>query len=277
MLEAPEASAASLMPIPYTLVETRHGRMLVNPNDIYMGQAYLNYGECSEIETQFLLSLLQAPGVVIEVGANMGVHTAPMARALGRRRLLALEPQRVIFQQLCANLALNGLDNVTALPYAAGAAPGVAAIELPDYRRPGNFGAASLEAAAGGATEWVQQAPLDALVGEERVGLIKVDVEGAEIDVLRGAAHILRRDRPVLYVENDRVERSAALIRWLWQKEYRLWWHLPPLYNPHNLRGVAENRYPEICSVNMLCLPRGSSMTAEGDEIVDESWHPTMR
>jgi FkbM family methyltransferase len=271
---------------PYVLVAARHGTMLVNRNDVYMGQAYLVYGECCELETRFLLSLLRVPGLVIEAGANMGVHTIPMARALGVRRLLALEPQPVIFQQLCANLALNGLMHVTALPYACGSATGAVRMERPDYLQPGNFGAASVGAANPGAAgraareTIVQCVRLDDLVGDdtERVGLIKIDVEGMELEVLRGARVILERWRPVLYVENDRVERSEELIGWLMERAYRLWWHLPPLFHAENLRGIEEDRYPGVCSFNMLCLPRESSMAVEGcAEILDPCEHPLAR
>ena len=95
---------------PYRLVQSRHGWMLVNPNDAYLGQAILQYGECCEIEVAFLLQLLSLrPGLVMEVGTNIGTHTVPIAKALARqnRRLLAFEPQPVIFQNMCANLALN--------------------------------------------------------------------------------------------------------------------------------------------------------------------------
>jgi hypothetical protein len=57
---------------PYQLGSTSHGTMLANSNDVYMGQAFLRYGECCEIEIRLLLSLLKVPGMVIEVGANMG-------------------------------------------------------------------------------------------------------------------------------------------------------------------------------------------------------------
>src|SRR5581483_8350098 len=136
------------MPVaaPYELTETRHGTMLVNRNDYYMGQSLLIYGECSELELAFLLTLAKQPGLVVEVGANMGIHTVPLAAALAKenRPLYAFEPQPVIFQQLCANLALNGLTNVRAFPYACGRQNGALMFEVPDYTKPGNFGATRL-------------------------------------------------------------------------------------------------------------------------------------
>ena len=63
------------------------------------------------------------------------------------------------------------------------------------------------------------------------------------------------RDRPVIYVENDREEQSAGLIGCLLGMNYRLWWHVPFLYNPDNFLANPENVYPGVVSFNMLCLP----------------------
>jgi FkbM family methyltransferase len=267
---------------PYELAETRHGLMLVNRNDVYMGQALLLYGECCEIESQLLLALIRQPGHIVEVGANMGVHTVPMAAELAKqgRTLYAFEPQPVIFQQLCANLALNGLMNVRALPYACGSANGALAFEIPDYRNTGNFGGTSMResAPAGSRHEVVQCVRLDVLITDGDVGLIKIDVEGLELDVLKGCEGIFARCHPLLYVENDRVEKSEELIQWLFDHDYRLWWHFPPLFNPANLRGVTENCYGNIRSWNMLGIHKSLSIPVEGmEEIVSADSHPLAR
>jgi len=272
---------------PYQLAGTRYGTMLVNPNDFYMGAAYLKYGECSQIETDFLLQLLGVPGQVIEVGANMGVHTIPMALELARqgRTMLAFEPQPVIFQQLCANLALNGLMNVTAMPYAVGAETGMVSFVVPNYREFGNFGSTEMVAtdatapsALGrlGITRQIACYPLDDCVQEGDVALIKVDVEGFELAVLQGAAGTIERARPTLYVENDRTAQSPALIGWLLEHRYRLWWHTPPLFNPANRLAVAENIYEGIASFNMVCIPAERNWTVHGDEILDPTQHPLL-
>jgi FkbM family methyltransferase len=225
---------------------------------------------------------LQFPGLVVEVGANMGTLTVPLAAALAQqgREMLVFEPQPVIFQQLCANLALNGLMNVKALPYACGKENGAVQFAVPDYRALGNFGAASMHASpvAATRTETVQCVRLDDLVGSAKVGVIKIDVEGFELSVLQGCVGILERSKPVLYVENDRLEQSAELIQWLMDHDYQLWWHLPMLYNPNNYLGVQEDLYPGIGSFNMLCVPKARSIKVEGlVEIVDPAFHPLKR
>lgn len=269
---------------PYQLVETRHGLMLCNVNDFYMGQALMKYGECCETETQFLIQLARHGRTVVEVGANMGIHTVPLARFLAaeKRNLVAFEPQPVIYQQLCANLALNGLTNVRAWPYACGAEKGTVTFAMPDYHGLGNFGAVSMDApdrqpGTQPADQLVRVpcVPLDEMLSDEQVGLLKIDVEGFERAVLQGAALTIRRCRPLIYVENDRVEQSRALIEWLWAAGYKLWWHLPFLFNPENYLRVSENLYPAIISLNMVGVPQELQANTPGLKVVDDAgFHP---
>lgn len=267
---------------PYCLVQSRHGWMLANLNDIYMGAAMATYGECNEVELEFLLGLAQYPGSVVEVGANMGIHTIPIARALQKqgRQLVVFEPQPVVFQQLCANLALNGLMNVTAWPFACGEKQGVVTFPRPDYLKTGNFGGVSMSSSApvaGNASVQVPCTRLDDMLQYERVGLLKIDVEGFELRVLNGSRALIQRSRPLLYVENDRVDNSQELIEWLWAASYNLWWHTPPLFNPHNFFGVAKNLYGRIVSLNMLGVPREINLGIPAQLVkVQESNHHPM-
>ncbi|MDR2452924.1 MAG: FkbM family methyltransferase, partial [Candidatus Accumulibacter sp.] len=266
----------------YRIVRARHGWMLANPNDFYIGRALLEYGEYGEIESGFLHRCLFKPGRVVEVGANMGSHTVGLAKAAAAKgeEMMVFEPQPVVFQNLCANLALNGLRNVRAWPFACGDETGMVSFPEQDYGRPGNFGGVAMSHAQEGpgriAAPCVR---LDDFLGEGAVALIKIDVEGFELAVLRGADETLRRWRPVLYVENDRVNESKALIEWLWSRGYRLFWHVSPLFNPDNLFGKSANDYGNVASFNMVCIPEElvRSELSGLDEIVDSSKHPLLR
>jgi hypothetical protein len=71
-----------------------------------------------------------------------------------------------------------------------------------------------------------------------------------------------------LYVENDRREKSASLIRTLDTLGYTLFWHRPPLFNPHNFAGNPDNVFGRIVSVNMLGCPKKGSYRMQGFEPV---------
>ncbi len=174
---------------PYVLVASRHGWILSNRNDEYIGKALITYGEFSETESQFLQQLLGTTGAVVEVGANIGAHTVPLAKLLAAqgRQLVALEPQPVIFQNLCANLALNGITNVRAWPFACGAASGTVHFQAPDYGAHGNFGGVEFQAGHTATGVSVPCVRLDDTLGDAQISLIKVDVEGFELRVLQGA------------------------------------------------------------------------------------------
>jgi len=263
---------------PYKVVKGKHGWMLVNPNDFYLGRAILEYGEYGEIEHAFLQSLLNMrPGKVIEVGANIGTLTVPLAQTLAsqQRELLAFEPQPFIFQNLCANLALNGINNVNALPFACGTESGTLFFPRPDYSTQGNFGGISMSSEKSANDVAVKCVSLDEQLGDDTVSLLKIDVEGFELQTLQGAVNILTKSRPILYVENDRPEKSQALIEWLWAQNYRLWWHLPPQYNPDNFFKNGNDIYPGTWSVNMACVPRELGLWVDSQyEIVRSTDHP---
>jgi FkbM family methyltransferase len=258
-------------------VLAREGYVLYNANDVYIGQAIERYGEYGEPEALLLRQLCRPGGVAVEVGSNIGTHALVLSRCAGPTGFVyAYEPQRVVFQTLCANLALNSIVNVDARHAAAGAEPGWVLIPDIDYTHTGNFGGVSLNAFSTGRR--VRKVTLDGDLELDRLDLIKIDVEGMELEVLRGASALIGRFRPALYVENDRQDTSEALIRHLLDLDYRLYWHLPPLYNPQNFFGETENVYPNIVSVNMLCLPRSLPQSIQGlPEVVDPTQHPMQR
>jgi FkbM family methyltransferase len=238
----------------------RYGTLLYNINDQYIGRALDQYAEFSQGEVDLFEKILRPGQTVVDAGANIGAHTVFFCGAVGADgRVHAFEPQRVIFQTLCANLALNSLQNAYAYHAALGehAAPGEQArtikVDVPDYSRENNFGGMSLGEWTDG--EDVALTCIDAL-DLAACDFMKIDVEGMEQAVIRGAGRAIARHRPVLYVENDRPENAAALIRQLDALGYALFWHLPPYFNPDNFACNPVNIFSNIASRNMLCLPR---------------------
>ena len=231
----------------------RYGHMVYLANDRFIGRSLHAYGEYSEAECALLRRLLAPGDRVVEAGANVGAHTLALSRIVGAGgRVVAFEPQPLMHRLLAANLALAGAANVEARGEALGSAPGTLHVPPVDYGATGNFGGVALTGDGSGTA--VRVRCIDELE-LTRCDLVKVDVEGMERDVVEGARDTIRRHRPVLYVENDRRERSQALIALLLDLGYRLYWHLPYLFNPHNFRGVTRNLFPGIASINVLCLP----------------------
>ncbi|WP_228064839.1 hypothetical protein [Muribacter muris] len=91
----------------YTL---KWGNFNLIDGDFISGYAR-TYGEWSEVEVQFFRQVLSAQSNIIEVGANIGMHAVPLAKMAHQGKLFCFEPQRIIFQVLCSNLAINQLTN----------------------------------------------------------------------------------------------------------------------------------------------------------------------
>jgi FkbM family methyltransferase len=236
--------------------------MLINRNDMYVGASLRKYGEFSSGEAEIFRQIVQPGMVVVEVGANIGAHTVELSRFVGSNGLVfAFEPQRLMFQILCANLALNSCTNVHAFSMAVGDRPGQIMVPALPPDRISNFGGLSLVN-----RDFGDSVPLVTLDSYDlkKLAVLKVDVEGMEANVLRGAAATIRRLRPIIYVENDRQERSAELISTLLEMEYRLYWHLPSMYNTNNFAGDPENIFPGLVSINMLCVPQEMNVVLNG-------------
>jgi Methyltransferase FkbM domain len=126
-------------------------------------------------------------------------------------------------------------------------------VPTPDPMTEYNFGAVSLEQPVQ-AGELVPMHALDDL-DLPACHFLKVDVEGMEAGVLRGALRTIESYRPLMYLENDRDDHSEELLRLVLDLEYAAYWHLAPLYNPDNFAGEAEDVFPGIVSANIACVP----------------------
>src|SRR2546421_599112 len=233
--------------------QTRYGMMLFLPEDSYIGRSLDLYGEFSKEEHDFF-DFIYRGGAAVDVGANIGAHSVALAATFAH--VFAFEPQEVIYRLLVANLAK--WHNVTTYNAAVGKSEGLIDFPVIDYTKAGNFGAVSCNNVPNTATVKLQQRRLDgidALRQEAQIDLIKVDVEGMELDVLDGAQGLIDKHRPVLYVENDQIQKTKALVNFIYNLEYRAYWHCTFLYNPKNFAGNQANVFPATASFNLICLP----------------------
>lgn len=261
-----------LLAPPYKLKQCRHGLFLFNENDFYMGKALDLYGEYGEGEIQIFQQIIRPGYTVLDIGANIGTHTVFLSKYVGPRgRVYAFEPQRIVNQQLVANIALNSLMNVQTYQFALGTEKGFIHVPPVDYMHVGNFGAVSMSVDAVG--EKVELIRLDDL-DLSACHVIKIDVEGMEQQVLSGSLNTISKYRPIIYAENDRKQKSADLIRFIADLNYDMYWHLPRLYNPQNFFNNAENIYSNTISINMLCLPKEMNAVVEMRKVTgpDDDW-----
>jgi FkbM family methyltransferase len=225
-------------------------------NDGFIGKSIQDYGEWSYGEVDLLAKLISADENVLEVGANIGGHSVFIARDVcASGTLYAFEPRRILFQMLCANLSINNLENVRCFQLAVGERAEVFFEGSLNTTRLCNAGAFTLKEIAGN-KEKIQVIKLDDMMDDfMTLSLIKADIEGYELDLLNGAPRLIKRDRPILYIENDRIPKSEGLITKLFELSYDLWWHIVPLFRKNNFAGNTTNVFGNIHSFNLLCLP----------------------
>jgi FkbM family methyltransferase len=182
-------------------------------------------GSFEPLAERILERHLAAGDVVIDVGANVGYHTLPMARRVGEGGLvLAVEPNPSTRARLERNLSLNPISNVRVLPVAVGDR------DL-DSRRLRIQSSYPLSGESAREEIDVPIRTLDRIVADHqlaRVDLIKIDVDGQEGGVFRGAAATLERFRPVLFFEltpgvvRASSESPESLLGGLVGRRYRL-------------------------------------------------------
>lgn len=219
-------NAASAKPIAFVIVSTNHGTMLVNRHDYRLvgqggygvGYQLLSTSSFDQQEVDFARQLLISrkqnfgDGVVaIDCGANIGVHTIEWAKLMnGWGRVIAVEAQERIFYALAGNITINNCFNARAIWAAIGDGTGKIGVPVPDYFRPSSFG--SLEIKRNPNTEFIGQdidydslqetsmTSIDAL-DLDRLDFLKIDIEGMEMEALRGATHSIKKFFPQMMIE----------------------------------------------------------------------------
>lgn len=245
--------------------ECRHGKFTIFNEDELVGMSLAMYGEYSEGEVVVFQTCLREGNVVVEVGANIGAFTVPMAKIVGESGMvIAFEAAMANVSLLHANVKQNDLSNVAVIPVAASDRAGELEVSRQDAlhaytRRDINTGAFRVPCRT-----------IDSL-SLPKCNFIKIDVDRHEIQVLRGAEETIKRCRPIIYVENEDQGKSEALIAWLVDHGYRLYWHRPSQYNQKNFRGEKRNVFGTLISIMMLCVPDDDwSYDVRGlDEVAD--------
>jgi FkbM family methyltransferase len=233
----------------FVLASSNHGTMIVNRFDYHMaspGRAYgvgfqlLETARFDANEVEMVLKLLDlrrkhhGNGVIaIDCGANIGVHTIEWAAAMtGWGSVIAIEAQERVYYALAGNIAINNCFNVNAIHAAVSSEAGSMKIPSPNYFTPSSFG--SLELRQRDNNEFIGQAinyspestvtirkmALDDLK-LARVDLIKIDIEGMEMEALVGAQQTIEKCNPIMLVES--IKASADQLRsWLQNRNYKI-------------------------------------------------------
>jgi FkbM family methyltransferase len=229
----------------FAVIESEYGKFIVNRHCAFQAESLIKtgrphiQGELNTILT--VISQLPDTSVVVDAGANIGLVSIPVAQALLPRGgvVHAFEVQRMLFYALCGSAALNDLENLIVYNRALGATAGMMGAGKPDYGQPQDFGLFSLVGQQEAQTEQIEVVTIDSL-GLPRLDFLKIDVEGMEIEVLKGARGSIERHQPCGWIEYWKVDIAdiKAAFSGLDYKFYSM--------DPLNMLCVPPGKLPNI-------------------------------
>lgn len=241
---------------PFAFANTRYGPFCYLKNDNTIGKSIAEYGEWAQAEIDFLGRLVKPGMTVFDIGANIGTHSIAFSKLVGDDgKIVALEPQRLAFINLCCNCALTNSVNIYPLQAAAGASTAFLKEEPIDYTVDNNFGAVFFRnhEATERSYDAIPVVPLDSLQ-MDACDLIKIDAEGMEEPVITGALQVIEKFHPKIYFE-------AADWKWVENVEaifsdvgYRLFLHVCPAFNPDSFRASSHNLFGNAVERNVLAV-----------------------
>jgi len=190
------------------------------------------YGEWAHEELEFLKKFIRPNDRIADVGSFIGTHTASFSHLVGSQgNIFCFEPNPVSHFLLNLNICANGLDNVLVSSSALGALNCKARLSV----CPSNNGASSLlQVEDHNYFANVRQSTFDRHFSNISVSLIKIDAEGFEPLILRGAMNSIKKDLPIIYCEVNSLSAGARLFRWAGISNYLVYGAVFDAFNPSN-------------------------------------------
>jgi len=227
--------------------------------------------EGSEQDFQIVKKIVKSGECVVDIGANIGIYTAFLARLVGGGgRVFSIEPVALTFGFLKNNVRKTKMNNVVLLNYAISEFDGETSIEIPKYETGGgNYYQAKIvqdnfQKLKRG--EVVQTKRLDNLLGDtdERISFIKCDVEGHELECVKGAIGIIKKCHPSWLIEvsdnPDKGDSKAFRMVGLLESEgYKCFWFDGRVLRRRG-RGDASVNYFFLTPVHLRKLNEDKSV-----------------
>jgi FkbM family methyltransferase len=175
-------------------------KLTLNPDDTGISCELAVEGTHEPVATQLMLEMIREGMVTVDIGANIGYYALQIALRVGTQgRVIAFEPAPNSYGLLVQNIHQNGLTNVQAYPYAIGSTRKEMDFFLYEQS---NWNSFVKHGEPIGRVK-VLVVPLDEILPSliNRVDLIRMDIEGHELEAIQGMKNTLRRHQPILCME----------------------------------------------------------------------------
>lgn len=233
----------------------RHGQFLLPKRDAYIGKSMIHYGEWVEGLNAVFAALFPAGGIAMEIGACFGAHTLALARLAGHEgRVIAIEQSNKMVNLIHANLALNGVENVSVIHGKVSTQPGSVQVAEPAFHMDGNFGMLSLLKTPDPSKPSTPVVHLTPFL-TPRLDLMFVDTPGEVSDVLESVKRLVLARKPAMVLNADNAVDTARALTCLSSMGYHAWRYACGFFNKDNFFNKAENVFGGLQSQCILAVP----------------------
>ena len=245
-------------------------------NDEVIGKNLREYGEYQQKEIDLLVGLLNSVNskqkVVWDIGANIGVHTSAFSKHSTFVCSWEANPQN--FKLLRMNTQGKLAPNVKVHNVAISNGK-KDTIQIQDFDQSKSSNKGELSIVEKGGVEISARSIDSYMMNYPLPSLIKIDVEGHELEVLQGALVMLKTVKPILYFETADKGSYAEHIKFLKDLDYRMWWFACPNFNKNNYNKNDNNIWGRsvICSILAMHKDVVGLNTIELQEVVDADDH----
>jgi len=245
-------------------------------NDEVIGKNLREYGEYQQKEIDLLIGLLNSVNskqkVVWDIGANIGVHTSAFSKHSTFVCSWEANPQN--FKLLRMNTQGKLAPNVKVHNVAISNGK-KDTIQIQDFDQSKSSNKGELSIVEKGGVEISARSIDSYMMNYPLPSLIKIDVEGHELEVLQGALVMLKTVKPILYFETADKGSYAEHIKFLKDLDYRMWWFACPNFNKNNYNKNDNNIWGRsvICSILAMHKDVVGLNNIELQEVVDADDH----
>ena len=246
-----------------TVKQCKHGDFAYLKSDTVIGKSLDTYGEYAEAEFALASQLLRPGNKVIDVGANIGSHSVFYSKLVGvTGEVYAFEPSHLNYFFLVTNLTLNNAFNVQHLKAAVGTEK---PLYLPINTVDDEINHGALKTSAKDSGDNYEQCAVFQLddIGLDYCNLVKVDVEGNEVDVLQTGEKLFSQHRPFIMCEAQ--ENTNELFQFVKDIGYEAYWVPANNFNPDNFFESKECIFDDPTSqvINIFAYPKEIDITID--------------
>jgi FkbM family methyltransferase len=250
-------------------IKGRHGTFYSIVHDSFIGRSLEEYGEWAQGEMHIYEKFIHKDATVVEIGSHIGSLTVPISRLC--KTLFTFEPQRLLFQLLNTNLTINNIDNVYSYMYALGKENKQILlkefdsnnISPKDGLNTGGIRLHQIETNSDGYP--IKMVKLDDVIPKElKISFIKIDAETMELDIIEGAETLIKKDKPIMYVESNPFS-DQSLENKIKNLGYNIYASYPDYYSPDNINKntkrifapsfMSKDGTKKIYDFMLLCVP----------------------